>query len=97
MVVTPKGHVGVGTENPAHALEVIGTVKTDVLQIGSSATSGNVLITDSNGIASWATVDSRGVKDNSLTADDLAINVVTRINDLDHHNGTINVIGSGPI
>lgn len=45
--------VGIGTTTPSQTLEVIGTTKTDNLQVTAGATAGYVLQSDASGNATW--------------------------------------------
>lgn len=45
--------LGIGTENPEAALEVIGKIRTDELQVTSSAQVGYILTSDGDGNATW--------------------------------------------
>lgn len=47
------GHVGIGTDTPGAALDVVGTVRAAALQIPTGAAIGRVLTSDANGVASW--------------------------------------------
>lgn len=46
-------NLGVGTLNPTAKLEVIGRTKTNELQVPTGATSGYVLTSDNDGVATW--------------------------------------------
>jgi len=48
-----SGRVGIGTSSPATKLDVSGTVKMTGLQLGNSATPGNVLTADNTGTGTW--------------------------------------------
>jgi len=59
--VTNAQNVGIGTSNPTEKLEVNGTTKTNGLQIPTGASSGKILKTDANGVASWGSIDAAGL------------------------------------
>ncbi len=58
LVMTDLGKVGIGTTTPNANLEVIGSTKTDALQVVVGAGAGKVLTSDAAGLASWATPSS---------------------------------------
>jgi hypothetical protein len=55
VTVMDNGNVGIGTTTPSQKLEVIGTTKTDALQVVTGAGAGKVLTSDAAGLATWAT------------------------------------------
>ncbi|KPA11983.1 conserved hypothetical protein, secreted, partial [Candidatus Magnetomorum sp. HK-1] len=59
--------IGIGTNSPEEALEVVGSVKI----VDGNQGSGKVLISDANGKASWQTI-STDISDGSITAPKLA-------------------------
>ena len=48
-----SGNVGIGSPTPGQKLDVTGTIRMTGLQLGTSATSGYVLTTDSTGTGTW--------------------------------------------
>lgn len=60
------GNVGVGTNAPAHKLDVAGDLNVSatstfsIFQLGTSATSGYVLTTDANGVGTWQAASGGG-------------------------------------
>ena len=54
--VEDGGNVGIGTTNPAEKLEVNGIIKASGMQLtdGTTNTNNHILISDQNGLASWA-------------------------------------------
>ena len=54
-------NVGIGTITPTQKLEVNGTIKTNSLLMPTGASAGKILKTDANGIASWGSIDARGL------------------------------------
>ena len=48
-----SGDVGIGTQSPAEALDVVGTVKTTGFQLSTSPADGCVLTSDAAGVGSW--------------------------------------------
>lgn len=47
------GNVGIGTSTPSQRLDVAGTIETDGFRLTTATSSGRVLTSDANGIASW--------------------------------------------
>ncbi len=100
LYITQNEQVGIGTTSITanKKLEVNGTTKTSVLQVGNSSTAEHVLVASStDGTASWGTVGSVGITDNSLTAADLAVNVVSSISGVTNDGGNIDLLAGNGI
>lgn len=48
-----NGNIGIGTSTPNHTLDVIGTISSSFLKLGSGGTAGKILISDAQGFATW--------------------------------------------
>ncbi len=57
----PSGNIGIGTNNPAEKLEVVGKTKTSELQVTTGATDGHILTSDVNGNATWQAPSGSGL------------------------------------
>ncbi|MBD3383845.1 hypothetical protein GF407_02860 [candidate division KSB1 bacterium] len=108
MRVLDNGNVGINMSvNPTAALDVNGKTQTDELRIGSSAGNGHVLVTDTNGNGSWGQVGTAGiannainsnkVANNTLTAADLAVDVVSRIDGVTNDGGNIDLVAGSNV
>ncbi len=58
MRILGTGEIGIGSAVSGVALNVNGTIRTTVFQLGTSATSGYVLTSDSGGVGTWQAVPS---------------------------------------
>jgi hypothetical protein len=54
------GFVGIGTQAPAHQLDVLGTIRSTSLRLGDSATPGYVLTADASGYGTWQPASGGG-------------------------------------
>ncbi len=99
MIVNDQGQVAIGTTSPVSdtKLQVNGLTQTTSLRVGTS-TSGQALVaSDASGTAAWGTVGSAGVTDNSLTATDLEVDVVSSVEGVEHDGGNIDLVPGGNI
>lgn len=90
--------LGVGTENPETALEVIGKIRTNELQITSSALPGYILTSDVDGNATWQSPGSTtGVSDTTFQENKNAQSQInqTIISELDGYVDTTGTIADG--
>lgn len=60
MRITAAGNVGIGTTNPAQALDVSGTVQMTGFQMPTGATDGYVLTSDGAGVGTWQAASGSG-------------------------------------
>ncbi|MBD3375096.1 hypothetical protein GF406_08685 [candidate division KSB1 bacterium] len=99
MIVNSDGQVGIGVTSPAAGtkLEIAGMTKTDDLRVGTSAAGQALVATDATGTATWGTIGSVGVTDNSLTATDLQVNVVSSVEGVINDGGNIDLVPTGNI
>ncbi|MBN1541571.1 hypothetical protein JW992_05460 [candidate division KSB1 bacterium] len=99
MIVTQGGQVGIGTSTPTAGtvLDINGIARMSGLRLATSS-AGQVLVAPgTNGTATWGTVGSVGVTDNSLTAQDLAVNVVSSINSVVNDGSNIDITAGNGI
>jgi hypothetical protein len=69
-----KVGIGLGSADPDEMLTVNGKTKTNSLQVGTSSTMGQVLISsDASGNAGWSTVGSNGITDGDVAEIDLDV------------------------
>ncbi len=99
MIVNDEGQVGIGVNTPTAGtkLEVAGMTKTDALRVGTSSAGQALVATDATGTATWGTIGSVGITDNSLTATDLQVNVVSSVDGVVNDGGNIDLVPSGNI
>jgi hypothetical protein len=65
--------------------------------VGTSTAGQALVASDASGSAVWGTVGSAGVTDNSLTATDLNVDVVSSVEGVDNDGGDIDLVPSGNI
>ncbi len=100
MYLTQDRRVSIGTTAPPASgtvLDVDGVTKVDGLRVATSTAGQALVATGTNGTASWGTVGSVGVTDNSLVAGDLAVNVVSSVEGVINDGGNIDLVPAGVV
>ncbi|MBD3383769.1 hypothetical protein GF407_02480 [candidate division KSB1 bacterium] len=84
-----KVGIGLGSADPDELLTVNGKTKTSSLQVGTSSTTGHVLISsDASGTAGWNTVGSNGITDGDVAEMDLDVSNSPQADQVLGWNGT---------
>lgn len=76
------GRLGVGTTVPQYALDVLGRVSTDSLQVRSNAQAGYVLTSDANGVATWQASPIQGLDSVLSVSDDANGRIIRNLDSL---------------
>jgi len=81
-----NGDVGIGTDMPSEALEVVGTAKVDGFEMATGAVDGYVLTSDASGVGTWQAATGGGATYWSVVDSVLTMNNYWGISRFGNHN-----------